>query len=372
MRNKIISFFIVMAMLVMNLPAVSAANIAGIKGWSVVLNGNCEGTAEIDYDIGVDGTPSLKLVNYSPKSSNVYMLLNVSVPVVKGKTYSYGGVVKSDNSTTLQVMVDWGIRNNLLRKGNTFDFEGYELMYSASKTGNVTLMYLIEGETKGIWFDDMFFIDNETGENLLSNPDFNDDDEEQKKKNPVAENEYQQKFYDINASSDFELNDALKVSSYYHHIPVFYRNITIDADDSDWADTEMAYMPIDNVTQRVIFAHDDEREKDLKVDYSFAYDEEYFYMYYKVFDDLVQTYASATDYWRGDSIQIMLSDETEDTGLEIGFIHDERENVGRVYCTTLGDDKVSLCKMNTKRDGKYTIYEAAIPWSIKFECIIFF
>ena len=53
MRNKIISFFIVMAMLVMNLPAVSAANIAGIKGWSVVLNGNCEGTAEIDYDIGV-------------------------------------------------------------------------------------------------------------------------------------------------------------------------------------------------------------------------------------------------------------------------------------------------------------------------------
>ncbi len=368
MKKRITALLVLLTIIMTYVPTMAAnVYISGIKGWSVMLSNDCQGTAEIDYNTGVNGTPSLKIVNYSDRASNVFMLLSVSVPVEEGKTYSYGGVVKSDNSTAVQSAIDWNSRYSLLLFGKTCDFRKYEFRYVATQTKAVQLMFIIDGKTDGVWFDDMFFTDVETGENLLSNPDFNaTDEEEEEKKVQVGENEYQQKFIDINNSSEYEASDADKLGSLFYNVPVYYKNITVDADNSDWGDITMAYMPVDDYSQFQIYAHDDEKEKDLKIDYAFAYDEEYFYMYYNVYDDLIETYAELGKYWQGDSIQFMLSNEGESVGYEIGLIHDHKEDVGKVYSSNLSEEQINSCILKTKREGNYTTYEAAIPWNIKY------
>lgn len=367
MKKRIVALLIVIIIFTTYIPTlVASAAVPDIKGWSISLNGGCKGSAEIDYDTGVDGTPSLKIVCESNKASNVYMLLTARVPVEAGKTYTYGGTVKSENSTEVQSMIDWGGRSSLLLYGRTSDFKKYEFKYVASTTDTVQLMFLIEGKTNGVWFDDMFFIDDDTKQNLLTNPDFND--EEEQVKSEVAENEYQQKFMDINSGSEYNVADTDRLGSLFHNIPVFYKeDIVVDADDSDWEDVTMAYMPIITHKQLQIYAHDDEREKDLKVNYAFAYDEEYFYMYYNVYDDLIETNGTLSDYWRGDSIQFMLSEESETTGYEFGLIHDTKTNSGKIFSSAVDEEMLNKCIVSTKREEKYTTYEAAIPWGCKYK-----
>ena len=362
MKKRVVSLFIAIIMMLTFIP-VWTADAASIKGWSVVFNNGCIGSAEIDYNLGSKSEQSLKIVCESDKSSNVYVLLSTRVNVEEGKSYIYGGDVKSDNSSELQTMIDWGTRTSLLIYGQTFDFKSFRFRYVAEKTGSVQIMFLIEGKSDGIWFDNMFFMDEAEGENQLSNPDFEEEEEE---KIEVADNEYKQKLIDINQSAEYSKDEAEKISSLFHNLPVFYKNITVDADSSDWEGINMAYMPIDEYRQLQLYAHDDSRAKDLKVDYAFAYDEDYFYMYYNVFDDLIETYDEIGTYWRGDSIQFMLSDRSETSGTEFGIIHDTKTDSGMILSSQVAEADLSRCIVSTKRVGQYTTYEAAIPWNIKY------
>ena len=366
MYKRITVHLIIIAMILACIPVgVADAASANIKGWSVVFNGNCQGSAEIDYNMGSDSDQSLKIVCESDAASNVYILLSVRVPVEEGKSYIYGGDVKSDNSTRVQTMVDWGDRSSLLIYGQTFDFKKYQFRYAAAKTGTAQIMFLIEGRSAGVWFDNMFFMDEETRVNLISNPDFEDKEEE---KIQTGENEYQQKLIDINNSAEYDITDTAKLGSLFHNLPVFYRNnITVDADPSDWDGITMAYMPTDKHRQFQIYAHDDEKEKDLQVDYAFAYDEECLYMYYNVYDDLMETYDEIGTYWKGDSIQFMLSERSESSGTEFGLIHNTKTDSAKILSSFVSEDILNQCIVSTKREGKYTVYEAAIPWSVKYK-----
>ena len=313
MRKRIISLIITIVMMLTFIPAFTVS-AATIEGWNVSFTGGCSGSAEIDYNIGSNSQQSLKIVCESDAIGDVYILLTANVPVVEGRTYVYGGDVKSDNSSSVQAMVNWGKRSDFLYYGNTFDFKKYQLKYRAQKTGNVKVMFLIEGKSDGVWFDNMFFMDEKEQVNLFSNPDFEEKEEEENIE--IGKNEYQQLYIDINNSREYAVKDVDTISSMYHNYPVLYKNITVDADASDWDGINMAFMPFDEGKQIQKYAHDDAREKDLKVNYAFAYDEEYLYMYYNVHDDLTETFDEVSEYWRGDSIQFILSHKDETSGDE--------------------------------------------------------
>lgn len=367
MRKRLTVLLITIAMVMTHIP-IWVANAAVVTdGWTVVNNNDCLGSAEVDYDIGSNSNTSMKIVCESPDTQNVYMLVTSNVSVKEGKTYSYGGDVKVKNPDKVQAMIDWGTRADLTVYKKTDKFNKYEMKYIANKTGTVKLMILVEGFCEGVWLDNMFFIDESTGENLLSNPDFEEDEEAETVKKVVEpENEYQQKLFDINQSSKFVVSEAERVSSMFSTVPVFYKDITIDADASDWGDNVMAYMPTDDYVQLQLYAHDDSRAKDLKIDYAFAYDEEYLYMYYNVYDDLMESYSDLSTYWRGDSIQFTLSQKDEDVGIEFGVIHDMKTNAGRILSSDVSQDLLDGCIVSTKREGLYTTYEVAVPWSIKY------
>lgn len=365
MKKRITALFITLVMIASFVPTFSV-NAASIEGWNVSFTGGCAGSAEIDYNIGSDSQQSLKIVCESDAIGDVYILLTTTVPVVKGRSYIYGGDVKSDSSSMVKTMVDWGTRTDLLYYGSTFDFKKYQLKYLAKKTGKVKLMFLIEGKSDGVWFDNMFFMDEEEKVNLISNPDF-EEKEEDDDEVEIGKNEYQQMYIDINNGQEYDVKDADTISSMYHNYPVFYKEITVDADASDWEGINMAYMPFNEAKQIQKYAHDDAREKDLKIDYAFAYDEEYLYMYYNVHDDLTETFDEVSEYWRGDSIQFILSHRGETSGDEYGIIHDGKTNKGMILSTAATDEMISQCKISTKREGNYTTYEAAIPWSLKYD-----
>jgi len=367
MRKRLTVLLITIAMVMTHIPIWVANAAVAADGWQVVNNNGCMGSAEVDYDIGSNSDTSLKIVCESPDTQNVFMLVTSNVSVEEGKTYSYGGDIKVKNPDKVQAMVDWGTRADLTAYKKSDKFNKYEMKYIATKTGSVKLMILVEGLCEGVWLDNMFFVDEATGENLLSNPDF-----EEKEEDIIADevnklkNEYQQKLYEINHSSEFVVSEIEKVSSMLGTVPVFYKDITVDADASDWGDTVMAYMPTDEYVQLQLYAHDDSREKDLKIDYAFAYDEKYFYMYYNVYDDLMESFSDISTYWRGDSIQFALSQKDEDVGTEFGLIHDMNTNAGRILSSEASQELLDSCIVSTKREGLYTTYEAAIPWSIKY------
>lgn len=331
---------------------------AGLTGWKIQLK-NVDGTVETDKDESYSGNASMKVVNNTPIASEKYILISTDINVVAGKTYHFGAKVKSKNTTSLNMMLDWGARSSLLPIGSTFDWSNLEFVYIAPKTMKSSFQILIEGTTDGLWLDDIVFIDWETKENLIGNSSFDGG------ATVVSENNLEEVYQSIVTSEMFSEEDFSKARGGFKYMPVYgAKDITIDGNIDDWS----PYMPLKMPTlsnQYQIYMNDSQA-LDVQAECKFAFDDENFYMMIDVIDDNY-VYVSGDGYWQGDSIQFVIGGIDEGYGSEIGLNYNPETKKGEVHGTAFdGATMREIIVAATQTENK-TTYEVSFPWKIKFK-----
>jgi len=85
------------------------------------------------------------------------------------------------------------------------------------------------------------------------------------------------------------------------------------------------------------------------------------------FTDISNVYIdNASDYWKGDSIQLAVCPVGKTYATEISLVHNEAAQTSSIYSSQNTEDEVARVKLATKRVNGKTIYETAIPWDITF------
>jgi len=134
---------------------------------------------------------------------------------------------------------------------------------------------------------------------------------------------------------------------------IFPGTKTIDGDLSDWEDETFYLMTDKYVRMNNTIA------KDVTIGTKFSYDEDNLYFAAKVHDK-AHVHTGTNTYWGGDSLQLRYmgtTDRPSGTEFAIILLDDEERTVG------VGSNIQSMAT----RDGEYTYYECAIPWSVNFK-----
>ncbi|MBP3359969.1 MAG: S-layer homology domain-containing protein [Clostridia bacterium] len=362
-RKQITALILTVVMLpIAGFATVRAASVASVPGWSIVLVGDCDADVFIDNAVTYKGDGALKLDINSPLLGNVYVDVTQNVPVEAGKKYYVGGMAKGINADTANFIVNWGQRYYPTEYGGTFDWTNYKFLYYAEKTENVTWRFSAEGYGE-LWIDECFFIDIETGENLLENPTFDTGSASGGTSEVISdENKSNDEIYEkITASESFTEEEINKVIGGFKYIPVYQaKDITIDGKVDDWAD----YNPIDMPTlsnQYQIYMQDS-RLLDVEGSCRFCYDDKYFYMLVEVEDD-INYFVPGSGYWTGDSLQMAVSSMEEGYGSELGLT--VNPETGEMEIFGMGDSVTPVMAKGSV-SGTHTVYEFAFPWDSKF------
>lgn len=143
-------------------------NASPIDGWSLQTYGSPAGSIGPDTEVFCEGTSSLKFSMQSPWAPNTFYMAVQFVAVEPGKTYTFKGKAKAENATGAQITADtWA---NFTSMDGTYDWRDFECKYTPGSGKYNTMINLqISNTTGGFWLDDLRFIDDETGENLLVN-----------------------------------------------------------------------------------------------------------------------------------------------------------------------------------------------------------
>ena len=328
------------------LPTVSYA--AGVPEWQDGAANGAKGTMELDTTVKYAGKASMKITHDSGYKPNVYRRIFTKVPVKGGKFYKVKMMAKAESAKMVTLAFEYGSRTSLLPFGGTYDWRDFEVTYKhTGGDASIEFQILFDDKAKGFWLDnvEMYELDGSgepTGENLIKNGDFESGD--------------------ISGGSSINLDNVTPqknvIDSAAGYYPLYRaKNITIDANDDDWADYPLMNIPTD---PSQIFVIVNGAEINSKMKFKAAYDDQYIYQWVDVEDDKHIYINNAGTYWQGDSLQVALSDFEDGYGKEFGIIHDEEENKGYVFNTS------EEYKVKTKRGDGHTIYEIALPWSCYF------
>lgn len=143
-------------------------NAPEMEGWSLQTFGSPAGSIGADTEVFCEGTSSLKFSMQSPWAPGAFYIAVQEVAVEPGKTYTFKGKAKAENATGAQITADtWA---NFTSMDGTYDWRDFECKFTAKSGVYSTMINLqIYNTTGGFWLDDLQFIDDETGENLLVN-----------------------------------------------------------------------------------------------------------------------------------------------------------------------------------------------------------
>ncbi len=152
------------------------SNAPEIKGWDMMQSGNPTGSIGSDTTVYTEGTSSLKLTMQSPYADSYFFTCWQNVPVTPGKSYTLKGKVKAENASCVYVTANnWF---DFAMQEGTFDWRPFEKSYVAPAGTTQTVVRMGCYNTTGAaWFDDLSFIDDETGEDLLQNGGLEKNDE---------------------------------------------------------------------------------------------------------------------------------------------------------------------------------------------------
>lgn len=380
MKNKkrierIISLLAVLCMMMSLLPATVLAEDSPASGWTWSFIGDLNAKAYVDASTAYDGSQSVKLTNSSAGKANVYAVFSTEVPVKKNRTYRFSFASKGENvEGSINYCINWGERYVFKDMyGSNFDWKTKSFLWTNTEGGSVaTIKIIVDGIVDGLWIDDFEFYewDGEiVGGNLVSNPSFEKDTAS------IAATE-SDSFADIDlseAKSAEEIASALKRTGSFEAekyeeavsmlstMPLYKKEgIVIDGDDSDWDGIYTVHVPLSDKQYQV---YSSSAALDMEMDYKAAYDDDNFYLYIETTDD--KFFPDITsNYWANDSIQLAMGDKSESFGDEVGLQYTED---GGWYCSNSWRfDEVAKIKLKTLHEGKKTIYEAAIPWSVQF------
>ncbi len=338
-----------------------------IPGWTVKLMNNVDATVSIDTEEKYSGEASLKIVNRSVSMPNVYLMVQTTVAMEAGRQYNISGMVKSEASTNLQFVVHEGgwERVSLTPFGKTYGWTNYEYTYIPKETKSFTFSLLVDGITNGAWFDDIQITDIKTGQKLITNSGFEGASSGVSNEGDAADASLYDTYKRIISSDNFSADDMTKVRGGFKYMTVYGADgIKIDGEMSDWDKYPVLAMPT-LPTQYQVYIKDD-KPKDVEAECKFAQDEENFYFVIRVKDDVFKYFPGVDEYWKGDSIQMAISDLNETYGTEMGFIHNPETGKGEIYSTGFTSEQMAKMDIATSQDGEYTTYEVKIPWEVKF------
>jgi len=367
MFKRILSTGISVA-IVLSLITIPAKAASLVSGWDTIIHGTPDVTIDIDNKVKYKGNSAVRIVNKTPVTGGVYVEVCTYVQMEAGKKYNICGMVKSESSTNVQFVVKEGgwSRASLTPFGKTYDWTRFEYTYVPQTTNKFGFSVLVDGVTKGVWVDEVQITDIETGKKLITNPGF--------EANPSADSGVEgdtadqslEKIYNkITSSETFSVEDMVKVRGGFKYMPVYAaKDIKIDGDMSDWESYPVLTMPTLS-TQYQVYINDG-KPKDVQAECKFSQDEENLYFVIKVRDDIFKYFVGTNEYWKGDSIQMAISDLDENYGSEIGFIHNAETGKGELYTISFTEEQLSEMDIATSQEGEFTIYEVKIPWKIKF------
>ncbi len=343
------------------------ASAADIDGWTVRINGGCKANAEVDTKVSKSGNASMKVVNDSPVTSNVYGQIVTKVPMTAGKKYNISAQVKSEKCVNLAFLAEgWTKRYNLTKLGTKFDWRNFEFIYTATKTSEQSeFSILVEGVAE-VWFDDIKIIDMDTGENLVSNSSFDGSaDASDSAVTDVADGTLEELYNTIKKSDKFTEEAIESVRGAFKYMPVYNaESISIDGKIDDWENYPAISMPT-LPTQYQVYI-DDGRSKDVEAKAKFAQDDEAFYFVIEVTDDIYHYEAGESNYWKGDSIQLALSNIDEGYGNELGLAYNPDTERGEIYGSGFSAEYKAMMTIGASKEGNKTVYEVKIPWNVKF------
>lgn len=335
-----------------------AAKKLTIADWTLNTGANSE--IALDGEINYSGNYALKMTSVS--SASAY----TSVEVKQGHSYTLKFYTKGTRVNAASVTIG-GSGYSLRPVASTFDWTQFSFDYAhTGADGKINITFAVSGNVSGFWVDGVSFTDNadSTGANLVTNPGF----EERIASNDIVGingESLEEKYYNLKKADRFMVSDLEQVLGGFKNIPVKpAKNIVIDGKGDDWADYSAIAVPTLS-SQYKIFMTDDPNPRDMTADLKLAHDDEKFYMYLEVTDD-IHTFDDSSNYWQKDSVQIALSRATDGYGCEIGFLYNADEDKGSIYSTAIVQGEIESIDYVARRDGNKTIYEIGIPWTIYY------
>lgn len=364
-HKKIITALLSVIILSTYLSGFSVVSAQDLDGWAFDFHG-CTASAVVDKECSYSGNASMKIVNETPAAPNVYVLGIYNVDVEAGKSYTVGAKVKSMRSSIVQFSINWEKRYDLTLFGTTYDWTNYEFTYVARKTGPVELEIIVDGTTAGVWFDEMKFVNKETGENLIKNPGFEGANKQLDVSDTGATETIVELYDRLLSSESFTSEEMEKVLGGFKYMPVYEQEgIVVDGKMDDWNANSFGIPTLP--TQYQVYM-DDNKKKDATAVCMFAQDKENFYLVVEVTDDIFNHVPGGADYyWQGDSLQLAISGLDEGYGVEIGFAHNPETGEGEVFANSITPEKLETIDLKTSVSGNKTVYEAKIPWNVWFE-----
>lgn len=350
-----------------NIPLVRAEE--QIDGWNIKYS-NSSGSAAIDNKVFYNGNGSLKVVNDTPYGPDQYVMLSSTVHVKAGRIYYMGGHFKAENVPNLYMCVDWGARYEMTTFGKTYDWKNFTTAYAAKESKNVTFQIIIDNKCDALWLDDMKFTDAVTGENLLSNSNFDSvDNTVASEDNTVipSDGSMDSIYNSIINGGIFDVNEMQQVIGGFKFIPVYKEGaITIDGNADDWEKYQSIAIPTLS-SQYIVYIKDD-RKLDMSANLKFTYDDDNLYMLIEVSDDIFYyKEGGQNEYWQGDSIQLAWSAPNETYGSEIGLAYNPKTKLGEIYSTAYSDEQMANMRLSASQEGNKTTYELSMPWTLKFD-----
>ena len=371
--RKSLLYILITTMLLNILPASMAhASDGTMSGWwqGYANISSDTFTATLDNSTAGKGEWSAKIKYNNPSAPNVYGMFNTTVNgLEKGKNYKVGIMAKAKNARSFYMTMNW---KQLFIPGyaKTFDWTEMNFLYTHSQdTTSETLIFIIDNMADALWIDNVYVREvlegGGLGENLISNSSFEAGESEDKNSGVNQLNELYKK---ISESDTFSLSDMKKVLGAFKYAPVYKaENISIDGDLSDWEEYPQFGLPTKSDQYQIYQAG---AARDATGFCQYAYDDEYFYLGISVMDNVFFGDTTKEAYWTGDSIQLAICDADENYDAEIGFVHNENTGEGMSFSSNYGDEDLKKINLKTslkkEKDKVEIIYEAAIPWSLKY------
>lgn len=332
-----------------------------------------EGVMKIDKQTKASGTASLYASLSLSKKSMQYMSCSQRMPVEKGHKYTYGLKVKTKNAHDITLKIDQTNVDSLVPFASTSDWKTYTFNYEhKTDAETVNFAIIIEGKTEAVWFDDVFFYDadNTNKENLAQNPSF-DGSNTATENNAVSDisigNSAEALYNALKQKEAFTYDEVASVMGGYQYSAVYpAHEITIDGNGNEWESYASMKMPVRSDQYYLLNKDAVTDNMSTTAEYKFCYDKDNLYVYIEVNDDTHYYFDNASDYWKGDSIQLAVCPTGKTYKTEISFVYNEEENKASVYSSVNTDDEIAKVKLAGNRKNGKTIYEAAIPWDITF------
>lgn len=384
--KKILSFLMSVSLSVSVLPSVVsfAANNVGVKPVDWYFSNNTgTGICIVTDEKAHGGQCSMLVTNGTGYAPGMYQDIFYYVNVEEGKTYELGCWAKGVGVTGAVMGVDWGSQVNITPFYN-FDWIECRGKFTAAKTGRSSVQIRLTNKVEKLYIDDLFMYEldasgNRVGENIFNKTGFELDDSDVTYRAPKL-SEQQKKMLEIREKGVSPKSYVEAVYTMLQSIPVFKSKAEVDTYGEEWENVASVSMPDENSVNTV---KEYKGSEDLSFDFKMAHDDDNFYLYAVRLDDtdlrvndaagvaeyeLQVMYAGAAQYkgklFYVDSIQFALSDGTNT--YEFGTVHEESGTKLQCFSGNADEEALSKAKVQTRKSGKVTYYEFAIPWDIMF------